>query len=88
MMFQLCRRKGIHIPSLMRLTWETMPAEDHQIRQRPVFVLTDPFCRTMRFKGKRPQLPPNCSKCEDINYHKLALNFSESITKVCRCMAR
>ena len=80
----MTKRKGIHIPTLCRMTWEFMAdPQSGNVRVRPVFVLTESFIRGLRLPNTRkPELPQTSAPCLDINYSKIAIKFSKNLTKV------
>ena len=80
----MAKRRGVHLPQLCRMTWEFMTdPESGNVRVRPVFVLTEAFIRGLRLPNSRkPELPETIAPCQDINYSKIAIKFSESLTKV------
>ena len=77
------KRKGVHIPMFMKLTWEFMPSTaGGGVRARPVFMLTEQFIRSLRVTNfKKPTLPPSTAACEEMNFSSLALKYSETLTK-------
>ena len=82
--FNMAKRKGVHLPQLCRMTWEFMadPATGN-VRVRPVFVLTEAFIRGLRLaNARKPELPETTAPCQDVNYSKIAIKFSKSLTKV------
>ena len=53
------------------------------VRVRPVFVLTEAFIRGLRLaNARKPELPETTAPCQDVNYSKIAIKFSKSLTKV------
>jgi len=74
------RRRGVSMPSFARLLWEFYEDGD-ETRARPLFVLTEAFCRSARLPYKKPVMPETVGPCEEINYSKLALRFSSTLTK-------
>lgn len=82
----LCAQKGIHIPSLCKMTWEFLngsgPASNEEVQMRPVFILTETFIRGLKLNSyQRPVLPSSTVPCEDINFSQVAIKHSNSLTK-------
>ena len=79
----MTKRKGIHIPTLCRMTWEFMAdPQSGNVRVRPVFVLTESFIRGLRLPNTRkPELPQTSAPCMDINYSKIAIKFSKNLPR-------
>jgi len=76
------QRKGVHIPSLCKITWEFMSGPSNEVRVRPVFILTEAFIRGLRLASfRKPELPSNCAACEDLNLSQVSIKYSETLTK-------
>ena len=85
---QMLKRKGADCPSLANISWEfyskaTDPAdpESFQMRCKPAFVLSDQFRRNNSIPKSKKLLLPTLSPSDMINFHKLALRYSTSLTK-------
>ena len=80
-------RRGVHIPSLCKMTWEFLDAPGNEtmpaaLRARPVFILTDAFIRGLRLATfRKPELPALCAPCVDLNLSSVAIKHSENLTK-------
>ncbi|GMI30883.1 hypothetical protein TeGR_g7237 [Tetraparma gracilis] len=85
----LLHRKGAESPNFGNFAWEffskssDLSSEDaYKMSCKPTFVLAAPFIRQYNLpKPKRAQLPPTLAPSEMINFHKIALRYSKSLTK-------
>ncbi len=87
----MLRRKGASAPNFGDFTWEfftsatdaksTDPTDSYDMRCRPAFVLSPAFKRQYQLPKKKGLLPPTLAPAETINFHKLAIRYSESLTK-------
>ncbi|EEY53603.1 sporangia induced predicted protein [Phytophthora infestans T30-4] len=74
--------KGVHVATFATITWETFTNSRNQPKLRPIFFLSDTFIKTYTLSQKRPPLPSaNLASMEDINFTKIAIKFSRSLTK-------
>ena len=79
----MCKRKGLHIPALLKMTWEFIVSGSGELKVRPVFMVTEVFIRSLRVMNyKKPMLPNSIAPMEDINFSKVALKYSSTLTKV------
>jgi len=80
---RLCKRMGADLGSFLGcFTWELKPAEgsDH-LMCRPIFLINDSFAKENRVLRQRVHYYPNTSQSEEINFSKLAIKFSNQLTK-------
>ena len=86
----MLRKKGADSPTFGTLSFEFFANKgggdeggNYQMRCKPVFILSDSFKRQYQLPKKKngSNLSPTLSSSETINFHKLALRFSASLTK-------
>ncbi|RLN45468.1 hypothetical protein BBO99_00002055 [Phytophthora kernoviae] len=74
--------RGVHVATFATITWETFTDSRNQPKLRPTFFLSDTFIKTYGLSQKRPPLPSaTLAPLEDINFTKIAIKFSHSLTK-------
>ncbi|KAG7400986.1 hypothetical protein PHYBOEH_003576 [Phytophthora boehmeriae] len=74
--------KGVHVATFATITWETFTDSRNLPKLRPTFFLSDTFIKTYGLSQKRPPLPSaTLAPLEDINFTKIAIKFSHSLTK-------
>ena len=87
--------KGVHVVTLMQLSWVPDEAEaeiygggkDGLMVLRPVWRLSEGFEKSHKLSCKhksdqrRPEDADVMAKMEEINFHKLAMRYSKSLTK-------
>ncbi|GMH72091.1 hypothetical protein TrLO_g6970 [Triparma laevis f. longispina] len=85
---QMIRRKGADAAGFVNFSWEfyskatnTDDSEAFQMRCRPAFVLADQFKKQNQLPKSKKHLPPTLAPSEIINFHKLALRYSNDLTK-------
>ncbi|GMI21489.1 hypothetical protein TrRE_jg9572, partial [Triparma retinervis] len=85
---KMLKRKGAECPSLANISWEffskaTDPSdpETFTMRCKPCFVLSDAFMKANNIPKKKGAMLPTLAPSEMINFHKLALRYSTSLTK-------
>lgn len=79
-------RQTVHIPSLARIGWEVVDSYDRGqggsgYRRQPLFLPTDNFLRANGIPVKKVVNPPFLTTVDEINFIKLAIKFSEDLTK-------
>mmetsp|Transcript_13689 Transcript_13689/g.13753 ORF Transcript_13689/g.13753 Transcript_13689/m.13753 type:complete len:586 (-) Transcript_13689:190-1947(-) len=77
---RLAKRKGATLGMLGTFTWETR-VEDGETLSRPIFLLSDSFVKNYHVKRQRIHSVISTAPSEDINYSKIAIKFSKSLTK-------
>jgi hypothetical protein len=70
--------QGVHVPGFFRIAWSGDGPDDP--KRRPLFFLSDRFATKHALRFRRPLETPS-GKVEDINFVKIALKFSNSLTK-------
>ncbi|CAN0153711.1 unnamed protein product [Scytosiphon promiscuus] len=79
---RLTERGSVDVPNFMRVGWQRFRATDGEMRLRPVFILSEGFCRAHGLPHKRILRPPLFKKAaEVVNYSKLAIRYTTSMTK-------
>ncbi|GMH95144.1 hypothetical protein TrST_g3259 [Triparma strigata] len=85
---QMIKRKGADAAGFANFSWEfyskaasTNDEEAFQMRCRPAFVLADQFKKQNQLPKSKKHLPPTLAPSEIINFHKLALRYSNNLTK-------
>ncbi|TYZ61570.1 hypothetical protein PybrP1_010129 [[Pythium] brassicae (nom. inval.)] len=73
--------KGVHIATFASISWETCTNSRNQPKLRPVFVLSDTFARTYGLQHRKPPSPGGLGALEEINFTKIAIKFSRTLTK-------
>lgn len=84
----MLKRKGGECPSLANISWEFFSKatdsgdpESFTMRCKPVFVLSDAFMKANSIPRKKGEMKPTLAPSETINFHKLALRYSTTLTK-------
>ncbi|CAM9090880.1 unnamed protein product, partial [Hapterophycus canaliculatus] len=78
----LLGRGAVDVPNFMRVGWQRFRALDGEMRLRPVFILSEGFCRAHGLPHRRIIRPPLFKKAaEVVNYSKLAIRYTTSMTK-------
>ena len=68
---------------LGKFTWELKPIENSdQFLCRPIFLINDSFAKDNRVLRQRVHYYPNTAQSEEINFTKIAIKFSNQLTKV------
>ena len=78
---KLSKRKGAEIPMLGSFTWEMKHQGDGRVMSRPLFMMSESFVKDHKVRRQRIHKSPDIQKPEEINYSKLAIKFSKSLTK-------
>mmetsp|Transcript_1794 Transcript_1794/g.2818 ORF Transcript_1794/g.2818 Transcript_1794/m.2818 type:complete len:555 (-) Transcript_1794:165-1829(-) len=78
---RLKRRQGATISPLGDFTWEIKTSADGENQCRPIFMVGDSFVKDHHIRLSKFHKPTNLAKCEDVNYSKLAIKFSKTLTK-------
>lgn len=71
----------MHIATFASISWETYTNSRNQVKLRPVFLLSDTFAKTYGLQHKRALTPPVVASLEEINFTKIAIKYSRSLTK-------
>jgi len=77
---KLALRKGVHIPSLARLTWQVVELPDGSKMARPVFALTEAFCRAHGLPYRKAA-EADVVPCAELDYSLLALKYTDTLTR-------
>lgn len=79
---KLSRRKGVEVPMLGQFTWEFKTLEgQNDLHCRPIFILSESFIKEHHVRRQRTHKLPLIAPCEEINYSRLAIKYSKSLTK-------
>jgi hypothetical protein len=63
-------------------TWELKPDESTgEILCRPIFMINESFAKDFRVKRQKVSYFPNLAPNEEVNFSKLAIKFTRSLTK-------
>lgn len=77
---RLSKRKGASIGMLGTFTWETK-SENGQTSSRPIFLLSESFIKNYSIKRQRIHSTISTATSEEVNFSKLAIKFSTTLTK-------
>lgn len=77
---RLSKNKGAEVPLFGTFTWETK-VENGETLQRPLFLVAETFEKTHSLKKQRTFSQPVTAQNEEINYSKIAIKFSNGLTK-------
>lgn len=77
------RQRGVHVPNLFQIFWQTTSTEGTSKLKRPVFMLSPRFCENNGVRrAKVPAGPiPAPVSGDDINFYNLSIQFSTGLTK-------
>ena len=78
---KISKKKGAEVPMLGSFTWELKHQGDGRVMSRPIFLMSDSFVKDHGVKRQRIHKSPDIVKAEEINYSKLAIKFSKSLSK-------
>lgn len=78
---RLRQRNGAELGLLGKFTWEFKKDKLGQISFRPIFILGSSFSKEHHIRTQRLHYNQVIAPCEDINYSKLAIKFSKTLTK-------
>ena len=78
---RMIRRKGAEIGPFGTFTWEQKTSEDGEDMVRPIFLMADSFVKDHRVRQQRIHYFPKTVSNEEINYSKLAIKFTNNLTK-------
>lgn len=78
---KLAKKKGAEVPMLGSFTWEMKHQGDGRVMSRPIFLMSDSFVKDHGVKRQRIHKSPDIVKAEEINYSKLAIKYSKSLSK-------
>ena len=78
---KLAKKKGAEVPMLGSFTWELKHQGDGRVMSRPIFLMSDSFVKDHGVKRQRIHKSPDIVKAEEINYSKLAIKYSKSLSK-------
>jgi hypothetical protein len=62
-------------------TWEIKYTGDGSTVSRPIFIMSESFLKDHRVRRQRVHKTPNTVAAEEINYSKLAIKFTKTLTK-------
>lgn len=83
--FCMDQRRGVNLPSLCKIGWQIEKKGGQKDVYRPFFQFSDAFCRAyLTEEAKRKNQVPMSGElchCEDFNFSKAAIKFSQSLTK-------
>mmetsp|Transcript_9453 Transcript_9453/g.25654 ORF Transcript_9453/g.25654 Transcript_9453/m.25654 type:complete len:138 (+) Transcript_9453:330-743(+) len=70
------------MPQFARFAWRVESEKGDSKLLRPIFILSESFGKShnLRYKKGTPKLP-GLVGCEDINYAKLAIRFTSTLSK-------
>jgi len=77
----LKNKKGAEVPNFATITWEIIDGRNSEKKMRPVFIPKMDFIKGHQILYQPPIVEPNVVTSEEINYTKLAIKFSNSLTK-------
>jgi len=82
------KKKGADAPTFGQFSWEFYATpnssdspDSYQMKCKPTFILSDAFKRQFQLPVKKARHSPTLATAETINFHKLALRYSTSLTK-------
>lgn len=78
---KIAKKKGAEVPMLGSFTWELKHQGDGRVMSRPIFLMSDSFVKDHGVKRQRIHKSPDIVKAEEINYSKLAIKYSKSLSK-------
>jgi hypothetical protein len=78
---KIAKKKGAEVPMLGSFTWELKHQGDGRVMSRPIFLMSDSFIKDHNVRRQRIHKSPDVVKAEEINYSKLAIKFSKSLSK-------
>jgi hypothetical protein len=78
---RICKRRGADVPMLGAFTWEIKFSGDGRQYSRPMFMMSDAFMKNHKVKRQRIHKSPDIVKAEEINYSKLAIKYTKSLSK-------
>merc|ERR1719181_304333 len=87
MIEKMSQHKGVHIPMFAKITWEFSDDDTGGVKVRPVFTLTEDFCRSHKLPYKKPTdaeaaaHAESRAACSELNLSALALRHSQTLTK-------
>jgi hypothetical protein len=77
---RLRKRQGATVSPLGDFTWE-IKSMNGESQCRPIFLIGESFVKDHHIRQKFFYKPSDVSPCEEVNYSKLAIKFSKSLTK-------
>jgi hypothetical protein len=77
---RLKKRQGASVSPLGEFSWEVKTI-DGVASCRPIFLMGESFIKDHHIREKKFYKPQNVASCEEVNYSKLAIKFSKSLTK-------
>jgi hypothetical protein len=77
----LTKKRGGNINLLGAFTWEIKTDADGSRNMRPLFLMNDQFVKDFTIKRPRIFYAPETVKNEEINFSKLAIKFTNNLTK-------
>ena len=78
---RLYKRKGAELSFLGTFTYELRAEDDGTVSSRPIFLLNDGFVKDFNIKRQRISYTPKTVKNEKINFSKIAIKYTPSLTK-------
>ena len=72
--------KGAEVGNFGTFTWE-LKQQDGETLSRPIFLISNSFVKDHGIKRQRVHLVPSTANTEAINFSKLAIKFTKSLTK-------
>ena len=78
---RLYNRKGAELTFLGTFTFELKAEDDGTVSSRPIFLLNDGFVKDYNIKRQRISYTPKTVKNEKINFSKIAIKYTPSLTK-------
>jgi hypothetical protein len=72
--------QGAQLPIIGSFTWE-FKKQKGELVFRPVFIMNDSFAKDHHIKKYPVHESPILAPCEEINYSKIAIKFSNALTK-------
>jgi hypothetical protein len=77
---RLRKNKGATVGTFGTFSWDFREV-DGQKQCRPIFLVSDSFVKEHNVQRPQTRMEPILAKSEEINYSKLAIKFSKSLTK-------
>lgn len=73
--------KGVTLGNFATLTWEHLMTGRNIKKSRPIFLISESFSKSHFLPYKRILTQPTVSAAEEMNFTKLAIKFSKTLTK-------
>mmetsp|Transcript_16175 Transcript_16175/g.21419 ORF Transcript_16175/g.21419 Transcript_16175/m.21419 type:complete len:647 (+) Transcript_16175:177-2117(+) len=78
---KLKQKRGADIQNFATITWEVYENLNGEKKTRPVFLPKPNFIKSNKILYQSPLVEPTLAPCEEINFTKLAIKFSHTLTK-------